>query len=74
MQAWRPHNRKDIDLIEGVRRRETKLISGIKKIVEERLRSVNLTTLETRRIRDNLIEVFKITKGFENLDSLSFLT
>ena len=39
---------------------------------EERFRSVNLTTLETRRLRDDLIEVFKIFKGFENLDSMKY--
>ena len=61
IQAWRPHYQNDIDLIEGVQRRATKLISGINKTsYEERLRSVKLTTLETRRIRGDFIEVFKI--------------
>ena len=69
IQAWRPHFRKDIDLLEGVQRRATKLISAIKaEIYEDRLRYVNLTTLETRRLRVDLIEVFKIFKGFDDLD------
>jgi len=59
VQAWRPHFRKYIDLLEGVQRRATKLITSIKdKTYEDRLRLVNLTTLETRRLCD-LIEVFK---------------
>jgi len=33
----------------------------------ERIRVLNLQTLETRRIRGDFIEVFKIFKGFENL-------
>ena len=33
---------------------------------------MNLTTLETRRLRGDLIEVFKIFKGFDNLDSSMF--
>ena len=69
IQAWRPHFRKDIDLLEGVQRRATKLITAIKdEIYEDRLRYVNLTTLETRTLRGDLIEVFKIFKGFDDLD------
>ena len=59
VQAWRPHFRNDIDLLEGVQRRATELISTIKdELYEDRLRYVNLTTLETRRLRGDLIEVF----------------
>ena len=43
------------------------------KSYEERLRCLNLTTLDTRRLRGDLIEVFKILKGFENVDPLTFL-
>jgi len=32
-----------------------------------RLRLLRLTTLETRRLRGDLIEVFKIFKGFEDV-------
>ena len=32
-----------------------------------RLKGMRLTTLETRRLRADLIEVFKIVKGFEGL-------
>jgi hypothetical protein len=59
---------KDIDLLEGVQRRSTKLISSVKdKSCEERLCNVKLTMLETRRSRD-LLEVLKIFKGFDNRD------
>ena len=34
----------------------------------DRLRILGLTTLETRFLRADLIEVFKILKGFENVD------
>ena len=51
VQAWNPHFQKDIDLLEGVQRRATKLISSLKdKTYEERLCILNLTTLETRRV------------------------
>ena len=34
----------------------------------DRLRILGLLTLETRFLRADLIEVFKILKGFENVD------
>jgi len=40
----------------------------------ERLRYLGLTTLETRRLRGNLIEVFKMFKGFEDLVYTHFFT
>ena len=36
---------------------------------EMRLRECGLTTLETRRLRDE-IEAFKICNGYENIDSI----
>ena len=73
VQAWRPHFQKDIDFIEGVQRRATKLILDLKdKSYEERLRCQNITTLDTRRLRGDLIEVFNIFKGFENVDPIKF--
>ena len=38
----------------------------------DRLRILGLTTLETRFLRADLIEVFKILKGFENVDPEKF--
>ena len=73
IQAWRPHLQKDIDLIERVQRRATKLIPTLKdKPYEMRLKLLSLTTLETRRLRGDLIEVFKILKGFDDIDFRRF--
>ena len=61
--------RKDIDKLERVQRRATRLISEISQLsYEERLQQSILTTLETRRIRGDQIEVFKIMHGYEGLD------
>jgi ribonucleases P/MRP protein subunit RPP40 len=73
IQAWRPHLNKDIEVLERVQRRATKMIIECKGLCyEERLKVVGLTTLETRRRRADLIEVFKIMRGFEGVDEASF--
>ena len=47
----------------------TKLIPGLRDLrYEERLKECGLTTLETRRLRGDQIEVFKILNGYENID------
>ena len=38
---------------------------------ESHLLQCGLTTLETRRLRGDQIEVFKIVNGYENVDSVS---
>ena len=49
------------------------MVEGLKGYsYEDRLRILGLTTLETRFLRAELIEVFKILRGFENLDPERF--
>ena len=75
IQAWNPHLRKDIDMLEKLQRRATKLIPGLRDLrYEERLKKCGLTTLETRRLRGDQIEVFKILNGYENIDSNIFFS
>jgi hypothetical protein len=67
VQAWRPHLQKDIELLGKVQKRATRMISEFKGIhYEERLRRLNLTSLETRSWGD-MIPVFKILKGLDNI-------
>ena len=73
IQAWNPHLRKDVDMLEKIQRRATKLIPELRDLTyEERLKECGLTTLETRRLRGDQIEVFKILNGYENIDSNIF--
>ena len=68
VQAWRPHLKKDIEVLEKVQRRANKMVDGYRGMAyEERLKRVGLTTLEMRRERADLLEVFKILKGMEGL-------
>ena len=51
IQAWIPYLRKDIDMLEIIQSRATKLILGLSDLsYEERLKECGLTTLETRRL------------------------
>ena len=61
-QACRPWLQQDVNLLESVQRRMTRLIPGWadKYTYEQRLRKLHLTTIETRRLRADLIEVFKM--------------
>ena len=67
--VWRPYLRKDVDMLEKVQMITTKLIPGLRDLsYEEILKECGLTTLETRRLRGDQIEVFKILNGHENIE------
>ena len=73
VQAWSPLLRKDIDMIERVQRRATKLIEGYKDLsYDDRLEKTGLISLEKRRVRGDLIQVFKMLKGFDKIDYTRF--
>ena len=58
--VWAPHLQKHIDKIEDVLMRATKLVDGLKKMdYEERLRKCGLTTLLFRRMRGDIIDMWK---------------
>ena len=68
MQAWRPYKQKDINIIESVQRRATRMIPELTDLdYSSRLKNTNLISLEMRRLRADLIEVFKIMKELEGI-------
>ena len=70
VQFWSPYYSKDIDMLERVQRRATKLIVNLRNLpYEDRLKRLGLQTLKTRRLRGELIEVFKILNGFDLVSS-----
>lgn len=73
ISAWRPHYVKDLEILEKVQRRATKIISDCAGLdYERRLQICQLTTLETRFLRADLIEVFKLMKGLVNINPERF--
>ncbi|PKU39026.1 hypothetical protein llap_10676 [Limosa lapponica baueri] len=67
--------RKDMDLMERVQRRATKMIRGLEHLCyEDRLRELGLFSLEKRRLWGHLIAAFQYLKGAYGKAGESLLT
>ena len=56
-------------MLERIQRRANKIIPELRDLsYEERLKECGLTTLETRKLREDQIEFFEILNGYENID------
>ena len=65
--VWHPYLRKDIESVERLQMRATRLVPSLKKLPYiDRLRELRLPTLAHRRVRGDAIQTFKIVKGLDD--------
>ena len=59
--VWAPYRKGDIEALEKVQKRATKILPGLKNLpYSERLKICKIPTLHYRRIRGDVIETYKI--------------
>ena len=60
IQAWSPHYIKDIEVLENVQKVATKLVPKLRKFsYSTRLRMLGITSQKEKRVRGDMIEVYK---------------
>ena len=68
VQSWSPHLNCDMNMLEKTQMLATTLVGKLKSCTyDERLRALGLTTLKERRRRGDMIEVYKLLTGKENV-------
>ena len=71
--VWSPFLKKDIFILENTQRRATKIVKGMYYTpYEERLIILGLPTLQYRRKRNDLVQVYKIVNKIDKLDINNF--
>ena len=73
IQAWSPHLVKDVETLERIQRTATRLVPKLKKMdYSSRLKLLGIPSLKDRRIRGDMIEVYKLMSGKEKVDHRQF--
>ena len=70
VQAWSPWTLGDKEVLEAVQRRAVGMVTNLKgKTYQERLAELGMVTLEERRRRGDLVQMFRIMSGKDNVNS-----
>lgn len=74
--VWSPTLKKDVEALEKVQRRMTKLLPGISHLTYvDRMKYLNLPSLSQRRKRANVLQVYRVQAAIDDLRvEASFLT
>ena len=73
VQAWNPSKVEDVQTLEKVQRRALRMVTDQGSIkYEEKLQRLGMTTLQERRKRGDLLEVYKILNNMSGLNSADF--
>ena len=71
---WSPFLKRDIEKLEKVQRRATKIVPALRDLpYSTRLLLLDLPTLAYRRLRGDLIQVFKIVHGIQDVERAVYL-
>ena len=75
VQAWSPWTMGDKEVLEAVQRRAVKAVSNLRgKTYEDRLRELNLESLEDRRKRGDLLQAYRVLTSKDNVDPTTWFT
>jgi len=73
VQLWCPYLARDVDTLEKVQRRATKLVSELAGLpYESRLKALGIYSLFCWRERGDLIETYKLLNGYYDVDWTKF--
>ena len=66
---WSPYTKQDTDVLETIQRRATKMITRLRDLsYPNRLITLKLPSLTYRRIRADILELYRILKGIDNIN------
>ena len=73
--AWSLSSQANIDRLERVQQRALGIVSGLRSnTYEGKLRELGMVSLEHRRTQSDMIQVYKIVYGIDNLDHSKWFT
>jgi ribonuclease P/MRP protein subunit RPP40 len=69
VQAWNQWLVRDVEVLEKVQRRAVNMVAGLNgSSYEEKLEELDMLTMEERRHQADMVQVYKILHGHDNVD------